>query len=160
MLVACPANEVFLDDTPEAESLPRGKVLEFLVSMKRDLGIRYLEHIINDLNELSPMFHDRLVSLYLDEASESTSAAGHRAEIREKMVKFLEVSEQYMPERALGRLSRSTSSRECSNIDDEFLPEKAVVLSKMGQHKNALEIYVFKLQDYAKAETYSPDRHD
>ena len=28
------------------------------------------------------------------------------------------------------------------------------MLSKMGQHKNALEIYVFKLQDYAKAEKY------
>jgi hypothetical protein len=27
-------------------------------------------------------------------------------------------------------------------------------LSKMGQHKNALEIYVFKLKDYAKAEKY------
>src|SRR5438270_7290444 len=36
-----------------------------------------------------------------------------------------------------------------------FLPEKAVVLSQMGQHKAALEIYVFKLKDYSKAERYN-----
>src|SRR5579862_9865298 len=41
-----------------------------------------------------------------------------------------------------------------SNLDDEFLQERAVVLSKMGQHKNALEIYVFKLKDFPKAEKY------
>ena len=28
------------------------------------------------------------------------------------------------------------------------------MFSKMGQHKQALEIYVFKLEDYAKAEEY------
>jgi Vam6/Vps39-like protein vacuolar protein sorting-associated protein 39 len=35
-----------------------------------------------------------------------------------------------------------------------FLPERAIILSKMGQYKAALEIYVFKLKDYAKAEKY------
>ena len=37
-------------------------------------------------------------------------------------------------------------------IDDGFYEAQAVVLSNMGQHKQALEIYVFKMQDYAKAE--------
>ncbi len=31
-----------------------------------------------------------------------------------------------------------------------------MVLSNMGQHKQALEIYVFKLQDFEKAEEYVP----
>lgn len=29
-----------------------------------------------------------------------------------------------------------------------------MVLSNMGQHKQALEIYVFKIQDFEKAEEY------
>lgn len=39
-------------------------------------------------------------------------------------------------------------------LDPEFFEARAIVFSKMGQHKQALEIYVFKLEDYAKAEEY------
>lgn len=37
-------------------------------------------------------------------------------------------------------------------VDSEFFEARAIVFSKMGQHRQALEIYVFKLEDYAKAE--------
>lgn len=37
-------------------------------------------------------------------------------------------------------------------IDPDFFESRAIVLSKMGQHKQALQIYVFQLKDYAKAE--------
>ena len=103
---------------------------------------------------MSPTFHDRLVTLYLEEASDLSGDDSHRVEVREKMVKFLEESDQYMPERVLGKLSRGNIHCNKLIIGNEFLPERAVVLSKMGQHKNALEIYVFKLKDYTKAETY------
>jgi Vam6/Vps39-like protein vacuolar protein sorting-associated protein 39 len=36
--------------------------------------------------------------------------------------------------------------------DPHFYAAQAIVLSNMGQHKQALEIYVFKLKDYSKAE--------
>jgi hypothetical protein len=36
--------------------------------------------------------------------------------------------------------------------DADFYEAQAVVLSKMEQHKQALELYVFKMKDYAKAE--------
>ena len=36
--------------------------------------------------------------------------------------------------------------------DPDFYEARAIVLSKMGQHKQALSIYVFQLQDYEKAE--------
>lgn len=39
-------------------------------------------------------------------------------------------------------------------IDPEFYEARAIVFCKMGQHRQALEIYVFKLGDYAKAEEY------
>lgn len=37
-------------------------------------------------------------------------------------------------------------------LDPAFYEALAVVYSKMDMHKQALEIYVFKMQDYAKAE--------
>lgn len=40
------------------------------------------------------------------------------------------------------------------NLDPEFYEAQAVVLSNMGQHKQALEIYVFKIKDFEKAEEY------
>jgi hypothetical protein len=104
---------IFLDDTPEAESLPRGRVIDYLASIKRDLAIRYLEHLINDLQEMSPTFHDRLVSLYLDEAAHSSVSLEQRNQVREKLVNFLEDSDQYMPERVLAKLSQSISSQNC-----------------------------------------------
>jgi len=107
--------KIFLDDTPEAESLPRAKVIEYLAAMKRDLAIRYLEHLINDLQEMSPTFHDRLVSLYLDEASDKSVNECQRNQIRERLVNFLEDSDQYMPERALAKLSRSITPRRQSD---------------------------------------------
>lgn len=80
--------------------------MDYLASVKRDLGIRYLEHLINDLQEMSPTFHDRLVTLYLEEASDLSNNEVHRTKVREKLVKFLEESDQYMPERVLAKLSR------------------------------------------------------
>jgi Vam6/Vps39-like protein vacuolar protein sorting-associated protein 39 len=109
--------------------------------------------LINDLGDLSPSFHDSLVALYLDEAS--SLQGDKKDEIRGKLASFLEKSDQYMPERVLARLSKSIFTfLNFSNLGDVFLPERAIVLSKMGQHKAALEIYVFKLQDYTKAEKY------
>lgn len=99
--------KIFLDDTPEAESLPRSRVVEYLVSIKRELAIRYLEHLINDLQEMSPTFHDRLVSLYLDEATDLQLPDEYRSQVRERLVKFLEETDQYYPERVLAKLSHS-----------------------------------------------------
>lgn len=42
------------------------------------------------------------------------------------------------------------------NADTNFYEAQAVVLSNMGQHKQALEIYVFKIKAFAKAEEYAP----
>lgn len=41
-----------------------------------------------------------------------------------------------------------------NGVDPELFETRATVFSKMGQHRQALEIYVFKLRDYVKAEEY------
>lgn len=48
--------------------------------------------------------------------------------------------------------SRAPGSLADTNTDPDFYEAQAVVLSNMGQHKQALEIYVFKIQDFEKAE--------
>lgn len=46
-------------------------------------------------------------------------------------------------------------ARHTNEIDPEFYEARAILFSKMGQHRQALEIYVFKLGDYTKAEEYA-----
>jgi hypothetical protein len=41
-----------------------------------------------------------------------------------------------------------------SVTDPDYYEARAIVLSKMGSHKQALAIYVFQLKDYQKAEEY------
>jgi Vam6/Vps39-like protein vacuolar protein sorting-associated protein 39 len=39
-----------------------------------------------------------------------------------------------------------------TTIDPAFYEPQAIVLSNMGQHKQALDIYVTKMKDFVKAE--------
>ncbi|KAL4865372.1 hypothetical protein BDV12DRAFT_150353 [Aspergillus spectabilis] len=148
--------EIFLADTENAETLPRKKVLEFLQRIDVKLAVRYLEHVIEELNDLTPDLHQRLVSLYLDRlqkhqgsTKEFLSEEDH-LEWREKFITMLKSSDQYSPSKFLGRLDRD---------DPDFFEARAILFSKMGQHRQALEIYVFKLEDYVKAEEYCNHLH-
>lgn len=46
----------------------------------------------------------------------------------------------------------STAKTSLTLIDPDFYEARAIVFSKMGQHRQVLEIYVFKLNDHDKAE--------
>ncbi|KAI9658443.1 MAG: Vacuolar morphogenesis protein 6 [Trizodia sp. TS-e1964] len=165
--------EIFVADTENAETLPRDKVVNFLQECDPLIATKYLEHIIQELNDLNPEFHNLLVKLYLERlkppevekrhkstglldmlkmrASEKPSRAGQFRDIEEreewkaKMQSFLRTSKQYTPHKAFGRLPED---------DPEFYEARAIVLSKMGQHRQALKIYVFDLKDQQKAEEY------
>ncbi|EZF31468.1 hypothetical protein H101_04917 [Trichophyton interdigitale H6] len=143
--------EIFLTDTENAETLPRQKVLEFLNGIDAKLAIKYSEHVINELNDLTPDIHFRLLTLYLERILKSKKSKDvfptedEREECKSRFLKMLETSEQYSPAKMLDRLPRD---------DPEFFEPRAVTLSKMGQHRQALEIYVFKLDNPAKAEEY------
>lgn len=52
--------------------------------------------------------------------------------------------------RALG----ATGSDQYCHTDPAFYEAQAIVLSNMGEDRQALMIYVFKMQDYHKAEEY------
>ncbi|KKZ62258.1 6-phosphofructo-2-kinase/fructose-2,6-bisphosphatase [[Emmonsia] crescens] len=146
--------EIFLADTENAETLQRDKVLEFLENIDAKLAIRYLEHVIRELNEMSPDLHQRLLSLYLDRLKQWKEGDARQQEFeseedwrdcKEKFLDMLKDSEQYSPAKMLDRLPRE---------DPEFFEARAILFSKMGQHRQALEIYVFKLENPDKAEEY------
>ncbi|KAI8061931.1 vacuolar sorting protein 39 domain 2-domain-containing protein [Thamnidium elegans] len=128
--------DIFIDDLAEVETFPRDKVLQHLESISSDLAIQYLEYIIEDLHDESPEFHNRLVIAYLDKIH--SDRKGKKA-----LISFLTDSSYYKAEKILSRLP----------IDDLF-EERAILLSRIGQHDQALDIYVYKLKNYVMAEEY------
>ncbi|OTA01860.1 hypothetical protein A9Z42_0021860 [Trichoderma parareesei] len=139
------AMEIFIGDTENAETLPRDKVLPYLQKLDERLEMQYLEHIIMELDDTTADFHNRLVELYVSALSKSER--GHDwDDLEERFVKFLRESRQvYSLTKAFALIPKD---------DPAFFEAQAVVLSNMGQHRQALEIYVFKMKDYFKAEDY------
>ncbi|CAD6933013.1 unnamed protein product [Tilletia controversa] len=136
---------VFTADTGKVGQLPRFKVVEDLASYDPDMCIIYLEHIIGTLNDGDPSLHEKLASLYLSKAANLASLDAHdqRAAVIDKLSRFLELSEQYRPERILNQLPEN----------DLFEP-RAILLGRMGQHEAALGIYVYRLNAHEKADQY------
>ncbi|KAG5978486.1 hypothetical protein E4U55_006164 [Claviceps digitariae] len=139
------AMEIFTGDTENAETLPRDRVVAFLRSVDVRFERRYLEHIINELDDMTREFHNRLVELYVNELQRMDDGQ-ERDEIMARFTAFLRHSHQvYSLTKALGMISKD---------DATFFEAQAIILSNMGQHRKALEIYVFKMRDYGKAEEY------
>ncbi|KAJ4200398.1 Vacuolar morphogenesis protein 6 [Fusarium falciforme] len=139
------ALEIFIGDTENAETLPREKVVAFLHDVDMQLEGRYLEHIINELEDMTPDLHNRLVELYVKNLKQMQRGDEWDA-LLDRFITFLRESKQvYSLSKAFGLIPRD---------DPAFYEAQAVVLSNMGQHKQALEIYVFKMKDYQKAEDY------
>ncbi|KAI1123059.1 SPX domain-containing protein [Nemania abortiva] len=146
--------EVFLADSENAETLPRARIVSYLSGIDVNLEIRYLEHIIDELGNGTPEFHNRLVELLINALGQDTNRGVKWEERLHKLVGFLRESDQYGLSRAFGMIPRD---------DPPFYEAQAVVLSKMDNHKQALEIYVFRMHDYIKAEEYytpTPDQDD
>ncbi|KAK4666994.1 Vacuolar morphogenesis protein 6 [Podospora pseudopauciseta] len=142
--------EVFLADTENAETLPRERVVEFLRGVDVALETRYLEHVVGELGDGTPEFHNRLVELFVVQLKEGKKKDGEWEGLMGRLVRFLRESRQYSLGRALSWIPKE---------DPSFYEAHAVVLSNMGQHRQALVIYVFKMKDYAKAEEYCNHIH-
>ncbi|KAK4204819.1 putative Vam6/Vps39-like protein, partial [Triangularia verruculosa] len=146
--------EVFLADSENAETLPRDRVVEFLRGVDERLETRYLEHVIGELGDGTPEFHNRLVELFVMQLKEGGQGRkegdGEWEGLMGRLVRFLRESRQYSLGRALSQIPKE---------DPPFYEAHAVVLSNMGQHRQALVIYVFKMKDYAKAEEYCNHIH-
>lgn len=86
--------EVFVADSENAETLPRDKVITFLDGIDTRLEIQYLEHIINELDDMTPDFHNRLVELFIKQLLEKEGGEEWDL-LMGRVVRFLKESKQY-----------------------------------------------------------------
>lgn len=117
------AMEVFLGDTENAETLPRERVVQYLHGIDTRLEVRYLEHIIGELNDLTPDFHNGLVELLVEQLK---SGNRKNEEWEMDMIRlngFLKESRQYSLTRAFALLKGDGKSvghrpyrREIANV--------------------------------------------
>ena len=154
--------KIFIEDTAaEMEHLPRQLVIDYLQKINPDLIIPYLEHVIYIWNDTIPSFHNTLVHKYrekvkillnehknsLPESDQQHVSAGQEpGELgiyRKKLIEFLEFSDYY-----------STETLPTYLFNDGLFEERAVVMGKINNHKDALTIYVHILHDLKKAEEY------
>ncbi|OZJ05891.1 hypothetical protein BZG36_00891 [Bifiguratus adelaidae] len=133
--------QIFLDESPEVESFDRMAVCSHLEAIKIDLAIIYLEHIIHEWDEDNEEAHNKLILLYLRALQQEDSAVAQ--ETRDRLLRFLSESTFYRPQLILNRIP-----------SEGFFEERAILLSRLGEHEQALKIYVYKLHNYSLAEDY------
>ena len=83
------------------DALPRRQVVDFLEKTNTGACIGYLEHLIDALGETGAEYHDKLVELYLEKARSDADAS----ENKERLLQFLDRSNEYRAHRILGRLN-------------------------------------------------------
>ncbi|ORZ13809.1 vacuolar sorting protein 39 domain 2-domain-containing protein [Lobosporangium transversale] len=139
------AMKIFIDDEPEIDTLPRYKVISYLERLSLDLCAMYLEHVIHELADQTSEFHNTLVVSYLSQVQRDSASGNEEAvkNTRVKLLQFLDKSKFYKAERILSRLPL-----------DGCFEERAILLSRIGQHDQALNIYVRKLHNFQAAEEY------
>ncbi|KTW25624.1 hypothetical protein T552_03484 [Pneumocystis carinii B80] len=133
------AMEVFLNDNQQT-CLSKEKVYNFLLSLDENLATRYLEYLINNLNDLTSEFHDLLIMHYFKNIEEHQESDY----ILEKLLKLLINSKVYNSKYILEHLPKN----------NKLLEHKAIILNNLGQHKSALKIYLFEIKDFKKATDY------
>lgn len=151
--------KIFIEELTETESLPRNQVLKFLRSVNSDLVIPYLEHIIYQWKEIDHSLHDTLANEYREKIrvlfeeyklnlgdqkpAKAGQEPGQLGILRTKLMDFLQKSNYYTAEKLAFFF-----------LNDNLWEERAIVLSKIGLHQEALTIYVYILNDTNKAEEY------
>ncbi|WPH04171.1 Hypothetical protein R9X50_00705900 [Acrodontium crateriforme] len=137
--------EVFLADSDNAERLPRKRVASFLGAVDETLEAQYLDHIVNELGDQEPEFHQKLVDIYIQRLKSDRLPSVEKELTQQKLEDFLRRSKVYSKAKTFGQLPTE---------NEIFFESRAIVLSAMGNHKQALAIYVFQIKDQAKAEDY------
>ncbi|EIW83909.1 rab guanyl-nucleotide exchange factor [Coniophora puteana RWD-64-598 SS2] len=135
------AFEIFTSDDVE---LPFEVVTDYLEKIDPRLAARYIEYVIDEKSEEGSHFHNRLAELYLTitVAARKRKDEDTRLTFYEKLLTFLDSTFSYQPDRLYG------------HIPDDLYEARAILLGRMGRHGHALELYVYRLRDYPKAEDY------
>ncbi|XP_016951341.1 vam6/Vps39-like protein [Drosophila biarmipes] len=141
---------IFTDELIEVESLPRAKVLDFLISKHKALVIPYLEHVITEWKDSNTLLHNVLLKQYREQVQRLLAQQEKGEEVpdlkpmRAKLYKMLEDSNDYSPDRVLEEFPTNM-----------LLEERALILGRLKKHDKVLSIYIHILGDVAKATSYA-----
>ena len=136
--------------TSASNRLDEARVLRHLSSVRPGCVREYLEFVVDGGNTNEEQ-HNELVKLYLERLAAVDNGSDEYFALREKLTAFLRRSKYYTPEQLL--------SDPAFNVQ-EMPEERAILLSRIGQHAQALTIYVHKLKSEALAEDYCRDNYD
>lgn len=104
------AMDIFVGDTENAESLPRDKVVAFLRDTMRDpdLEMTYLSHVVDELGDLTPEFHNRLVDLSVQRLRgiDRQQDSSRWDDEMDRFLSFLSSSRQYSLSKAFSLIPR------------------------------------------------------
>lgn len=144
--------DIFLEDSTESESLDSNKVLEFLQKTSASLTITYLEHLIHEKNDITSHFHTSLAIAYVKAIAEDKSE--DRTEVFGKLSILLKSKPSYYRvDKVMATLPKQTKS-------PLLLEVEAILCGQRGEHKKALEIFTFQINDSLKARTYCSELYD
>ncbi|KAJ7123344.1 vacuolar sorting protein 39 domain 2-domain-containing protein [Mycena filopes] len=130
--------------TSEDVELPRPAVADYLENIDPLLCIRYLEFLIEERNEESTVFHDRLAELYLKMTLSAKKQSDKSwSQHYTRLLRFIDSTDRYRIDRLYSMIS-----------SEDLFEARAILLGRFGRHDQALELYVYRLQDYFKAEQH------
>ena len=161
-------HKIFTEERKENE-LPADEILNHIKNLKNEasrkkLTIPYLEWLINVKKDTTSRFHDELILHYLSvvlglkKQAPPTSTIhklragtepGRLGTTRKLLVEFLESSQYYSPEKILPTF-----------VVNNLYEERAILFSRLEQHKDALRTYVYDMNDTQLAEDYCKKFYD
>lgn len=130
----------------------RDRIVGYLEKQSMDICARFIEYIIKNNNDRTPEFHNKLALWYLERLRNPEKKEWRDNQFEQEMeldskrqtlLGFLEASESYRPERLLSFFPSNTLHL-----------ERAILLSRLGRHDQALSIYIRKLNSIELAERY------
>ncbi|KYQ92348.1 tetratricopeptide-like helical domain-containing protein (TPR) [Tieghemostelium lacteum] len=165
VLQKCPKDALAIFTTERRDDpLPPDQIIQHLRTLAPTYLLDYLEYIINDpmYPDKTPEIHNDLVFEYLNSIRpliespmfprvpgeiQAGQEPGLLGTLRTKLINFLQTSKFYQPEKMLSRFP-----------NNDLFEERAILLSKIGRHEQALAIYAHRLKNFAMAEEYC-DKH-
>eukprot|EP01120_Amphizonella_sp_Union-15-10_P015169 TRINITY_DN7730_c0_g1_i1.p1 TRINITY_DN7730_c0_g1~~TRINITY_DN7730_c0_g1_i1.p1 ORF type:complete len:877 (+),score=183.62 TRINITY_DN7730_c0_g1_i1:97-2727(+) len=153
--------EIFVTDRKPEHLLPSKQVVDHLKKYAPDQVIPYLEFAVQELSDQTPELHNELIIFYFNRVFKYRESApktqgipiggtedGPLGPMRAKLINFLEDSRScYSPNLILSNFHKKL-------LEEGLYEERAILLSKLGNHEEALKEYVHRLFDFKKAEDY------
>jgi Vam6/Vps39-like protein vacuolar protein sorting-associated protein 39 len=150
--------DIFIREKDENIEFEYSEILSFIEEMTKDSGVEPSESILLKISFLEKIVenstnsdvHNYLILFYSQFLKFENLNANVKKTTQEKLKKFLMESKHYNP----GKLLSTFLGKE------GMWEERAILLSRVNSHSQALEIYVYRLKKLNLAEKYCEDHYN